>query len=473
MAVRFDRQVRLGLIASARPGFSVELAADGRERTTLAIRKIGAEPIAPSAEEMPHGVIGSRSDALRAARLFDDRSVDGIVIVAGNFGDERSAAEAAAQGPPGRPIFLFGLPEDRILDANHERRDAFCGALNIATALRRRGFRHTIPPRAISDPADPSFLAALDRFARAARVVSGIRAARFGQVGTRPAPFEVCAFNEVSMLSRFGQSVVPIALATVFARARALADDDPKVRRILEAMREAADVEISGDSALRVAKLEAVLVRFADEEDLDALAVQCWTAIQEEYGISPCAAMARLSEQGIPSACEVDVHGAMSMLALGLAAARPTGLADWNNRHIELDDVFSAWHCGVFPPSLARVRPRIRPHFGFESGKLAGRGDGSIEFPIAFGPVTLFRITEDADGEWRALIEEGESIEASGDPRGTHGWIRLQDLERTYRAVIQGFPHHVAIGPGRAGAALEEACGYLGIETVIPNALAR
>ncbi|MBN1418347.1 MAG: L-fucose/L-arabinose isomerase family protein [Planctomycetes bacterium] len=473
MGVRFDRQVRLGLVSSARPGFSAKLAAEGRERAVEALRKVGAEPIVPSPEEMPHGVVGSRAEALRAARLFDECSVDGLVVVAGNFGDERSAAEVAARGPAGRPVFLFGLPEDRILDATHERRDAFCGALNIATAFRRRGIRYSVPPRAISDPDDPVFLAALDRFARAARLVSGVRGARIGQIGTRPAPFEVCAFDEISMLGRFGQSVVPIALATVFARARALPDDDPRVRRILDAMREGADIEICADSALRLAKLEAVLARFAEEEDLDALAVQCWTAIQEEYGVSACAAMARLSEQGIPSACEVDVHGAMSMLALALAAGRPTGLADWNNRHIEMDDVFSAWHCGVFPPSLARVRPRIRPHFGFESGDLAGRGDGAIEFPIAFGPITLFRITEDPDGAWRALIEEGESIEASGDPRGTHGWIRLRDLERTYRAVIRGFPHHVAIGPGRVGAALEEACGYLGIDAVVPNPIAR
>jgi L-fucose isomerase-like protein len=460
-------------VAAARPGFSIELAAQGRERAIEAMRRIGVEPIVPSSEETPHGVIGSRAYALRAARLFDERGVDGLVIVAGNFGDERSAAETAAQGAPGRPIFLFGLPEDRILDAPHERRDAFCGALSIATALRRRSLRYTVPSRTICDPSDPSFLASLDRFARGARVVSGFRGARFGQVGTRPAPFEVCAFDEVSMLGRFGQSVVPIPLATVFSRARALSDADPRVQRILKSMAETAEIEIAPESALRLAKLEAILARFVEDEGLDALAIQCWTAIQEEYGVSACAAMARLGEQGIPCACEVDVHGAMSMLALSLATGRPAGLADWNNRHIEMDDVFSAWHCGVFPPSLARSRPRILPHFGFENSPLAGRGDGSMEFPLAYGPITLFRIAEDPDGGWRALIEEGESIEASGDPRGAHGWVRLQDLERTYRAVIRGFPHHVAIGPGRVGAALEEACFYLGIETVAPNPLAR
>jgi L-fucose isomerase-like protein len=236
-------------------------------------------------------------------------------------------------------------------------------------------------------------------------------------------------------------------------------------------MRDTLEIEIPDDALRRLAKLEVALVAFIREEDLSALGIQCWTSIQEEYGVSPCSVMGRLTEQGIPCACEVDMHGAMSMHALALAAGRPAGLADWNNRHIELDDVFSAWHCGVFPPSLARARPRVRTHFAFEGTELADGGHGSVEFAIEYGPVTLFRITESPDGEWQALIEEGESVEASGDPRGTHGWIRLQDLERTYRAVLHGFPHHVAITSSEVGLALQDACGYVEIDAITPSPL--
>jgi L-fucose isomerase-like protein len=43
--------------------------------------------------------------------------------------------------------------------------------------------------------------------------------------------------------------------------------------------------------------------------------------------------MSMMSERFLPSACEVDVTGVLTMYAMQLAAAAPAALVDWNNSY--------------------------------------------------------------------------------------------------------------------------------------------
>jgi L-fucose isomerase-like protein len=60
------------------------------------------------------------------------------------------------------------------------------------------------------------FKADLDKFARVCRIVRGLKDARLGVIGTRPAAFQTMRFSE-KILQYFGITVIPIDLSDVLA----------------------------------------------------------------------------------------------------------------------------------------------------------------------------------------------------------------------------------------------------------------
>ncbi|MBN1809784.1 MAG: hypothetical protein JW909_12010 [Planctomycetes bacterium] len=468
------RKMRIGLVPASRSFFSKELARSMKAKTVASMEAAGMEVVTVSEDMTPNGLVEEREDALKAAELFAERQVQGIVIGAMNFGNEIPAVDAAIARTPGLPVFIFACREEGKLEMGAERRDAFCGTLSIATALRRRMVKFTFPRTPVCFPEGTEFVDDMRNFGRACLVVDGLKGARYGMLGPRPREFETCAFDELAMLRDFGQAVVPLPLSEVFAGTDALADDAPEVGVILKEMTAGVELKAGKTSLLKLAKLEAYLRSTAQRFDLDGFGIQCWTSIQEVFHISPCVAMARMNDAGYPCACEVDMHGVMSMHALMLACGGAPALADWNNQHFSDDNVFSCWHCGVFPPSYVRKGTRGTIYNQSIVGASVGmeNAEGTFEFEMELGPVTLARVTESPDGCWKMLIEEGEVVACPGKTRGSHGWVRVADLRKLYKALLRDFPHHTGFAYGRAGRALKLAAYFLGITPVIPNGVA-
>jgi L-fucose isomerase-like protein len=102
------------------------------------------------------------------------------------------------------------------------------------------------------------------------------------------------------------------------------------------------------------ARFELALKRIAKELDVNALASSCWTQLQKRYGISACSTFSRLNQQGLITACEVDLMGALTMYAMryaSLGQAIPDFI-DWTDLHPTEPNTFLAWHCGNAAPSL-------------------------------------------------------------------------------------------------------------------------
>jgi L-fucose isomerase-like protein len=130
--------LKVGFVPASRAMFDQQLAVSVRGACIEAMRAAGIEPVVPGPELTKNGLVQGVEDARKAARLFDDESVEGVVIGALNFGDEIPAAIAAAHGAPPVPVMLFGIGEEGELRRQGARRDAFCGLISIATALRHR-----------------------------------------------------------------------------------------------------------------------------------------------------------------------------------------------------------------------------------------------------------------------------------------------------------------------------------------------
>ncbi|MFH1150090.1 MAG: hypothetical protein V1748_06430 [Actinomycetota bacterium] len=460
-------EVKLGFVPASRGMFDQALAVSARDRCVDAFRRAGVEPVVPPGDLTPNGLVGSAADAAAAARMFRGEGVAGVVIGALNFGNEVPAALAAVDAGEGLPVMLFGLGEEGVLTREAPRRDAFCGLISIATALRHREARFVFPEKAVG-LSDDSLAEALSRFGAVCGAVSGVRGAVYGQIGPRPAEFETCAYDELSLMRKFGIRVVPLPLSTIYARAAAT--PEKRNREAYAAMESSVDRSRVSDMGLaKMARLEVVLEELVEEHGLSGLGIQCWTSMQEDYGISPCFVMSRLTERGIPCACEADMHGTLSMHLLSLVAGSPAGLADWNNRHVSRENVFSAWHCGVFPGSFSSGEKRLGLHDILEQSTGTDEGKyGTIELSIEGGPVTMARVTEHPWDAWPLLLAEGRVVDAPGEPSGSHGWVEVADLDALYADILRGFPHHTAIARGSHGSTLAAAAYFLGLDVVAP-----
>jgi len=462
------KKIKLGFVPANRGFFSSALAAKMRGQAIDAMSALGIEVVVPSPEQTKVGCVMSIAEAEVAARLFREADVDGIVIGAVNFGDEQSAAWAVKKAGLNVPVLIFGCQEEETLTMQTPRRDSFCGLLSIGEALRQIGVPYTVATRPIAFPTDEAFKKDIDWFARVCRVVKGVRNARYGQIGARPEAFWTCRFDE-KQLQKLGATTVVLDLSEALAGAKAIKDDDPELAATVASIRDYADVsKVKEESVLRSAKLELFLKRWGEANQIDAFAIQCWTSIQANYGVCSCTTMSRFGDVGKPSACEADILGAMSMHALMLAAGSPAGLADWNNLHNEDDELANIWHCGVFPATFAKEKPRLGVQEIIAGSGAATYDDsqGTVEFVAKPGPITLGRVTQDSDGLWRAVVAQGAFEDNPAVTFGGYGWCRIPGLQRLYREVLlRYFPHHVGIVQGHVGNVLYEAFGnYLGFK---------
>jgi L-fucose isomerase-like protein len=462
------KRVTLGFIPAHRAFFSVELAAKMRQQTIETMKNLGVEVVVPDAGQTKAGCVENRREAELCAELFRRHDVQGIVVGAVNFGDEQAVAWTVRQTRRDLPVLIFGCQEEETLTRTTPRRDAFCGLLSIGEALRQIGARYTVARRPICFPTDRSFGEDLDGFVRICRVVDGLRNARYGQIGTRPDAFWTCRFDE-KQLQRLGPTTVVLDLSEVLAGANAIDDTDAEVGKIVESIRQYADAsDVEAASLVRSAKLELFLRRWGAENAIDALALQCWNSIQANYGVCACLTMSRFGDEGVPCACESDILGALSMHAAMLASGSPAGLADWNNLHNDDDELVNVWHCGVFPATLAQTPPRIGVQEIIASSGAARYEDaqGTVEFVARPSPLTLCRVTQSAEGRWKAVVAQGKIEDNPAQTFGAYGWCRIPNLPRLYRDVLlRHFPHHVAITPSHVGNVLWEALGnYLGME---------
>ncbi len=457
------KQAKIGFVPANRGFFSDELAAKMRQDTIEVLEAAGAEVVVPSTEETKVGCVESLDEAVLTGRKLRDARVDGIVISAVNFGDEQGVAATVKESGLCVPILIVGCQEEEVLTPQTDRRDSFCGLLSIGEALRQLGCPYSVPEAPICFPTDESFRGTAERFIAVCRVVGGIRNARYGQIGARPNDFWTCRFNEKA-LQQLGPTVVTVDHSETFAAVNAM-DTTAEVKAIVADMQEKMDCSAVDEEVLAtIAKFELVLKQYVEDYKLDAMAVQCWSSIQENLGICSCTTMSRFDDQGIPCACESDIMGTLSMHALMLASGGPSCLADWNNLHNEDPELVNCWHCGVFPQSWAKEKPKMGCHEIIAEAVGRQNAMGVAEFVMKDGPVTLCRATQDNEGHFKAALAQGVVEPNVATTFGAYGWVRIPGLQRLYKNILlRHFPHHVAMNRATVGNVLWEALGnYLG-----------
>lgn len=461
-------KVTLGLIVSNRGFFPGHLCETGRQEVLRVLAEEGVEVIALNTTDTPYGSVESLQDSEKCAALFRAHraEIDGILVTLPNFGDERAVSNTIRMSELNVPVLIQAFPDENTKMSIVERRDSFCGKMSACNNMWQYGIPYTLTTLHTVAPDSDSFRQDLRRFAATCRVVRGLRGARFGMLGARPAAFITVRFSE-KLLEKAGISVEVLDLSEAFGRANRLAADDPAVRDKLGAIKSYVPTTgVPTEALLKMAKFALVTERWMEENGLVATAVQCWTSMEEYFGVVPCAVMSMMSNALKPSACEADITGAIGMYAMALASGKPSALVDWNNNYGDDPDKAVIFHCSNLPVDFFQ-----EPEMDYQAiiAGTVGKENtyGTVVGRVKAGPFTYCRVsTDDEYGVIRAYLGEGK---LTGDPLDTFGGfgvVKIPGFQGLLRYICEnGYEHHVAVNRSQVADALSEALTkYMGWE---------
>jgi L-fucose isomerase-like protein len=459
---------RVVVIPTARPTFVTDVAQHLADAARALLTELGAEVSGPEQ------LVMTPEDVEKAATHLDG-SADLVVNMCASFSDANPALRLYRDLD--RPVLLWSFREpgpagDRLW------LNSLCGANLFGHALVRSGGQVRL---VYGDPDEPQVADVLraalagelppapplpdrqlprgDRD-RARVALESLRGRTIGAVGDAPPGFTPSEFDPALLESLFGLTVEPLTVEQVFDRVRAVGAPRREHEVTAAAARQPSLRELDPDVVDRHAAVTTALRDWSAESALAAVAVRCWPEFPTELGVCPCSSLSRLADEGVPTQCERDVHGAATMLLLEALGSGPTYLVDT----VDLDggqNLVRLWHCGSAATALAADPAQAR-QFVHCNRKIGVAGN----FPLRPGRVVLARLTENvAGGGLRLLIAAGESLPAVNRFQGNTADVRLDTDATTFvhGLVTGGFPHHTVLAWTDVRPELRAAADHLGI----------
>ena len=445
--------IKLGFAPTRRSIFSAPNAVKYAGLTRDRLRELNVEFVDID-DINAEGLLYDDNDLPRIIRKFQDAGVDGLFLPHCNFGTEYVCARLAKA--LNVPVLLWG-PRDERPDENGIRlRDSQCGLFATGKVLRR--FKVPFTYLTNCRLTDPEFAYGIRNFQAVCNVVKAFRHTRILQIGPRPFDFWSTMCNEGELLEKFNIQLSPVPLPELYAELRACRADKPAVAEVVAYCREKMTCCIDDAGLENVAALKLAMQRLAAKYGCNAIALQCWNALQDEIGIMPCAANSLLNEEGLPVVCETDIHGAITAImaeAAGMDETR-TFFADWTVRHPDNENGELLQHCGPWPLSVAKERPTICVPVAFPQ-------NGAVSAEAKHGEMTLCRFDGD-DGEYSLLLGNARGVEGPYT-KGTYVWVEVDDLKRLENKIVCGPYIHHCVGIHKdVVPVLYEACKYIGVK---------
>jgi L-fucose isomerase-like protein len=465
------RPVTLGVIIGNRGFFPSHLALSGRKTILEVLAKAGINAVLVGEDETNCGAITTLEEVNKCVALFKQHrdEIDGILITLPNFGEETAMADVLKRANLGVPVLIHAFPDDAKKMTIADRRDSFCGKMSISNNLRQYNIPFSLTRQHCIDPTTDEFMTDLQRFAAVCRVVRGMRNLKIGALGARPQAFKTVRYSE-KLLEHSGISVETLDLSEAFGRIDRINDNDPEVNEKLKAIQRYAQTQnVPPHALLKMSKFGVVLDRWMRDSELDATAIQCWTSMEEYFGIVPCTLMSMASNGLAPSACETDVAGTVAMMAMALASGRPSALVDWNNNYGDDPDKAVVFHCSNLPKDVFIDDIPVMYYQEIIAGTVGPENTyGTMYSRVKENPFTYLRIsTDDVAGQIKAYVGEGVFTNDPLDTFGGYGVVKVPHFQDLLQYICEnGFEHHVSINQTRVASAINEAfTKYLGWST--------
>jgi len=466
MSGQAKRKMTLVMIVDNRGFFPDHLARTGHQEMKAALEAAGVDVIALTEADSKYGAVETRQEAAKCAALFAKHreAMDGVVVTLPNFGDERAIADTLRLAGLSVPVLVQATPDTPSKMTIRDRRDSFCGKMSACNNLTQYGIPYSLTTLHTEAPHSAEFRKDVEWFLAVCRVVKGLRRLRIGAIGARPSAFNTVRYSE-KILERSGISVETVDLSEILGRVDRMKVGDAAAQGKLASIKKYVEVQNIPDAALlKMAKLGAVIDGWMKETEVTISAIQCWTALEEYFGVVPCTVMSMMSNDGLSSACEVDIAGVVGMHALQLASETPSALLDWNNNYADDPDKAVCFHCSNLPKHFFQS---VKMDFQEIIAGTVGKENtfGTCVGRVKAGPMSFARFsTDDLNGKIRGYVGEGEFTNDSLETFGGAGVVRIPELQKLLRYICEnGFEHHVAANFSTvAGAVHEAATRYFG-----------
>src|ERR1700743_1141233 len=431
------KQLTLGVIVGSRGFFPHHLAKEGREEMIRVLDADGYKVVVLSPEQTQHGAVQTPDDARHCAELFKKHreEIDGIIVTLPNFGEERAIGDAIRLSTLKVPVLVQATPDRAETMKIANRRDSFCGKMSACNNLMQYGIPYSLTALHTVSPSSDAFKKDLAWFAAVCRVVNGFKNLRIGAIGAPPAVFYTCHYSE-KLLERNGISVDTLDLSEVLGRIAKLKDTDDAAQAKLAAIKSYVPTSgIPEEALLKMSKLGAVIDGWMKETYCTISAIQCWTSLEEYFGVVPCTVMSMMSENLFSSACEVDVVGVLSMYGLALASETPSALLDWNNNYGEDPDKAVCFHCSNLPKHFfADVRMDFQEIIAGTVGK--ENTFGTCVGRVKAGAMSFARYsTDDRRGIVRGYTGPGKFTDDPLETFGGAGVAEIPQLQNVLRFI--------------------------------------
>ena len=396
----------------------------GADRAPRACEELAAVLRENGCDVVPLGVVDTPARAVAAGRRLAEEHVQAAALVPACWCEDYLVLDLLEECPV--PLLLRPLPGMET--------GALCGTQQLTCYLKQLD----LPFRsAFGEIDDPDCLREALAFLRGAALKGRLRRCRVGLAGNRVNGMTHTSPNEFMLKKAIGPRVVMLDLPSLLRRADEMADDEARER--WGAVRgRAGACEAREDDGVDSMRVYAAVRELVDEHGLDALTVGCYPHLMGRV----CLAASLLADDGIPLACEGDVHGAVGQFLLQLLTDSPTHNTDWLDPVDDESVVFT--HCGSGSFALAARQEEVR----LGSVRLMDQGVCAL-FTARTGPVTLVNLNPCAGG-YQCAVLEGEALPAEmvfpGNP------VRVR-LDRPVRELIEwiheeGLGHHWMIGYG-------------------------
>ena len=468
-------EVKIGIVAVSRDCFPESLSVNRRKALVEAYK---AKYDASEIYECPVCIVESEIHMVQALEDIRKAGCNALCVYLGNFGPEISET-LLAKHFDGPKMFVAAAEEsgDNLCQG---RGDAYCGMLNASYNLALRNIKAYIPEYPVGDAEDCADM--IHEFVPIARAVAALSELKIISFGPRPLNFLACN-APIKQLYNLGVEIEENSELDLFEAFNKHAGDE-RIPGIVKEMEEELGAGNKKPEILsKLAQYELTLKDWVQEHKgyrkYVAIAGKCWPAFQTQFGFVPCYVNSRLTAQGIPVSCEVDIYGALSEYIGTVISQDTVTLLDINNTvpkdmyeadikgkfDYTLKDTFMGFHCGnTASGKLAFCEMKYQ--------MIMARAlpievtQGTLEGDIKPGSITFYRLQSTADNKLRAYIAQGEVLPVATRSFGSIGVFAIPEMGRFYRHVLieKNFPHHGAVAFGHFGATLFEVFKYLGVD---------
>ena len=468
-------KVKIGIVAVSRDCFPESLSVSRREALVKAYKeKYGEEDI----YECPVCIVESEIHMVQALEDIKKAGCNALAVYLGNFGPEISET-LLAKHFDGPKMFVAAAEEsgNNLLDG---RGDAYCGMLNASYNLKLRNIKAYIPEYPVGTAQECADM--IHEFVPIARAVKALSELKIISFGPRPLNFLACN-APIKPLFDLGIEIEENSELDLFEAFNNHKDDERIPSIIKEMEEELGQGNKKPEILAKLAQYELTLKDWVEEHrgyrKYVAIAGKCWPAFQTQFGFVPCYVNSRLTAQGIPVSCEVDIYGALSEFIGTAVSEDAVTLLDINNSvpadMYEEDikgtfdytqkDTFMGFHCGNTAKSklsfcemkYQKIMARTLPEEVTQ---------GTLEGDITPGDITFFRLQSTADTKLRAYVAQGEVLPVATKSFGSIGVFAIPEMGRFYRHVLieKNYPHHGAVAFGHFGKTLYEVFKYIGVD---------